>query len=249
MSTDRALASALQRFPDITSFEDVVSERFGDIDIASLLVYLIDTVDASALPFLARQFDVDGIKGFGLAQTDEQRRQVVAEAIDLVKLRGTVAGIKRGLEAIGYPNSGVWERPGLLHNGEFFRDGSRLHGFGNWATFAVWVNNNLADPTPGQLNLIRQMIELYKNARSVLVQLVYAAALYDEDGDLIPNVYVVGTGSVTATGNSIESSVGAESYETLDIQAIPPASFDPDETQNITFNGVTYPIPLVVINE
>jgi hypothetical protein len=189
---ERALASSLQRFPEITSYEDVVAGRFGDIDLSALLIYLIDTVDASALPFLARQFDVDGLKGYGLATTEAQRRQVIAEAIDLVRLRGTVAGIKRGLEAIGYPNSGVQERPGLLYNGEFVADGTRVYGGGNWATFAVWVNNGLATPTPGQIDLIRQMVEIYKNARSVLVQLIYAASLYDEANNIIPNVFVVG---------------------------------------------------------
>lgn len=236
---ERSLASALQKYPHLTVYEDLTAERFADIDLSALLVYLIDTVDASALPFLARQFDVDGLKGFGLAQTEAQRRQVVAEAIDLVKLRGTVAGIKRGLDAIGYPNSGVQERPGFLRNGEFIRDGSRVHGAGNWATFAVWVNNNLETPTPGQLDLIRQMIQIYKNARSVLVQLVYAAELYDQDGEPIPNVYVVGVFTETVSGND---------FEILEIQALPPSSFDPPDTQQVTFNGVTYHLPVVVID-
>lgn len=228
---ERALASVLHKFPEITAFEDVVAERFADIDVSALLVYLVDTVDASALPFLARQFDVDGLKGFGLAQTEAQRRQVVSEAIDLVKLRGTAAGIKRGLEAIGYPDSGIQERPGLLYNGDFVADGLRTYGGGNWATFAVWVNNDLEEPVAGQIELIRAMVDIYKPARSLLVQLIYAAALYDEDGMVIPNVFAV----------EIDG-------DDLIVQVIPPSSFDPDETMIVTVDGSDYEIPLVVIS-
>ena len=298
---NRALASAIQQSLDFSAFEDVTGERFDALDLTSLLIYLIDTVDVSALPFLADQFDVDGLKGFGLAQTVQQRRQVVAEAIDLVKLRGTVAGIKRGLEAIGYPNSGVQERIGVLHNGVWLRDGTRTHGSDNWATFAVWVNNNLETPTPGELDLIRQMIEIYKNARSLLVQLVFAAAIYSISGEALPGLFAVsienepvpgaGTGAATAAideatndgatfGSSeqalrsafgqhpagimicpcsvykagtlyafVNPGAGADipaTTQTVTVQAIPPASFDPDSTATFTYNNVTYAVPVVV---
>jgi P2-related tail formation protein len=187
-----AIASAVSGKAHITAFGDVAQERFAEIPLDALLVYLVDTVDASALPWLAQQFDALGLKGYGLATTEAERRQVVARAIELARYRGTPFGIKYALELIGFPNSVVIERPGFLYNAEFTHDGSRVYGAGNWATFAIWVNSGLETISPEQVDLIRRMVDVYKNVRSVLVQIIYIARVFDLTATVIPGIYCTG---------------------------------------------------------
>ncbi len=41
---------------------NIAAERFAQLDLTALMVYLVDLVDASALPALAEQFHVQGWK-------------------------------------------------------------------------------------------------------------------------------------------------------------------------------------------
>ena len=51
-----------------------LTERIQGLDVSKLLVYLIDLVDADALPHLADQFHVLGLEGWNAALTEDSRR-------------------------------------------------------------------------------------------------------------------------------------------------------------------------------
>lgn len=87
-------------------------ERLGQIDLTPLLVYRIDSVPASALYALAWQFGVLGSAGWGLADTDAKRRDLLRRAILLHHRKGTVWAIKAALAAVGYPDAEVDEAAG-----------------------------------------------------------------------------------------------------------------------------------------
>jgi len=67
-------------------------------DISKLLVYIIDSVDASALNWLAWQFHIEG---WELAQTEQEKRNLIRRAIQLHKFKGTLFGIKTACQLAG----------------------------------------------------------------------------------------------------------------------------------------------------
>ncbi|MCX8016408.1 MAG: phage tail protein I [Rhodocyclaceae bacterium] len=75
--------------------------RLERLPLEGLLTYLVDTVPASYLPELARQFHIMGLEGWRFAATDEQRRRLIREAIALHRKKGTPWAVKRALEIAG----------------------------------------------------------------------------------------------------------------------------------------------------
>jgi len=67
-------------------------ERLGEIDLEPLLVYKISTTVPSALPWLAEQFNVGGLKGWAWQRHEEEERQLIRNAVPLHRLKGTVEG-------------------------------------------------------------------------------------------------------------------------------------------------------------
>lgn len=68
---------------------NIAAERFAQIDLTALLVYLVDIVDASALPSLAEQFHVQGLEGWLFAANEQEKRELIKQAIELHKYKGT----------------------------------------------------------------------------------------------------------------------------------------------------------------
>lgn len=58
------LPPPLARDERFSILANIAAERFAQIDLTTLLVYLVDLVDASALPSLAEQFHVQGLEGW-----------------------------------------------------------------------------------------------------------------------------------------------------------------------------------------
>ena len=87
---------------DETNIFDELFRRFGEIDLTRMLIYIIDAVDASALPHLAWQFHITNNEGWQLATSDEQRRQLIKKSISLHKMKGKISGITYILKLLGF---------------------------------------------------------------------------------------------------------------------------------------------------
>jgi P2-related tail formation protein len=167
-----------------SAFDELFESRLGSLDITAVLVNLVDIVDADALPFLAKQFDVLGNKGWSLANTVEKQRQLIRNAVELHRYKGTPWSIKAALERIGYPGAQIQEGVGEI----YYYDGTRTHNgsftygsAGHWAYFKVLFN--LLDFTTAipavDLPLITKMILEYKNVRSHLFALAFTLDITD----------------------------------------------------------------------
>lgn len=143
----------------MVAFDQMVKKRFADIPLDNLLVYLIDTVTASALPYLAEQFDVLGYKGWKLAKNEAEQREVIKRAIELHRFKGTVWAVKEALKSIGYPDAELIEHADPGPNG--------------WATFRINLNLGSNSLSAAQIDELVKMINQYKNARSHLTDLSY----------------------------------------------------------------------------
>lgn len=154
MSKDTVLASAIANIPHMVAFDTVMKQRLTAIELDKLLVYIIDTVDAKALPYLADQLDVLGYKGMKLATTEAQQREIIKRAIELKRYKGTPWAIKESLKAIGYPDAVLIEGVGEGENG--------------WATFRIDMFVATGTVSSAMIGELVQMIEEYKNERSHL---------------------------------------------------------------------------------
>ena len=77
-------------------------DRLGTLDLTRLLVYLIDTVEPSALPHLSEQFSITGYDGWALAQGTTDRRELIKRAIELHQRKGTPWAVRTALETAGF---------------------------------------------------------------------------------------------------------------------------------------------------
>lgn len=179
MTENNILADSISGVPHLAAFDAVAAARMSEIEIDSLLVYIIDTVAASALPILAKQFDVEGFRGYGLATTDEQRREIIKKAIELKRYMGTVWAIKQAMLAVGYTNAVLIEG---IDTGDPDTD---------WARFKIEteIGDTIGVEGTSQSDLAK-LVREYKPARSFLEGISYRIAISDTLDTLIDNLYL-----------------------------------------------------------
>ena len=120
------------------------------------MVYLIDQVDASALPALAEQFHVQGLEGWLFTTDEREKRELIKQAIELHKYKGTIWAVRRVLEILSLPGT----------ISEWFEYGGRAYFF---KVDIALVDKGLDE------NLFNDLVELiheYKNTRSKLEALI-----------------------------------------------------------------------------
>lgn len=156
------LADSIAHLSHLAAFDLMVKKRFSELQLDKLLIYLIDTVDASALPFLADQFDVLGYKGYGLATTELEQREVIKRAIELHRYKGTLWAVREALKNIGYPDAVFTE-----------------HVDGHWAKFRVTIDLGGNPVSAASIADLVRMIDEYKNVRSHLADISYTLTLDD----------------------------------------------------------------------
>lgn len=187
------LASGISSVEHLAAFDAMVEERLANLDVEAVLIYLIDTVDASALPSLAAQFDVLGYKGFGLAQTEQEKRNIIKRAIELHRFKGTPWSIKEALKAIGYYDAIIQERlvNPIYYDGTFLHNGSQIYGPGHWADFRVIIDlgNDMGVTAQTSSDAVQLILE-YKNVRSRLRDLSYMANITEYVTDITEQLTV-----------------------------------------------------------
>ena len=168
------LASGIANVPHLAAFDEVVKARFDAIGLEALLVYLMDLVPSDALPWLAKQFDLLGIKGYGFTSTEQERRNLLKTAIELHRYKGTPWAIKSAVQKYGYTIIDIYERVGTTPRygvgGLLYNDGI-AYGSGDyhWTNFSVVFDPVQHPNVPAQdWQVITDIINEYKPARSHL---------------------------------------------------------------------------------
>lgn len=166
-----------------TPFAKTAEKVLGDTDLSPAMIYMVDVVNANALPFLADQFDVLGFKGWDLALTEKQQRELIKTSIAIKRHIGTPYAIKQALKAIGYENVTIQEgvmMSSIFYDAEYTYNGAVLHGGFNWASFIVTIKTKSPDQLSNKTKeLIENLINYYKNARSKLYALNFLADGYN----------------------------------------------------------------------
>jgi len=136
-----------------------LAARISDIDLSPLLVYLVDTVNASALPNLAEQLHILG-EGWQFARDDDERRRLLKRAIELHRHKGTRWAIQQVLETLGLSGQ----------ISEWFEYGGQPYHF------KVGVDLSTRGIDEATFDALVALITEYKNVRSHLEALTVALA-------------------------------------------------------------------------
>lgn len=148
------MADSIAYLPEPQAWFNTLMTELRQIDLSKLLVYLIDDVDPSALPYLGSQFDVLGYKGFKLVQDDQGRREIIKRAIELHRYKGTEWAITEALKSIG------------------FSDVELIKGvYDHWAKFGILISSEKVQLTDTAFQDITAMVKEYKRAVCVLAEI------------------------------------------------------------------------------
>lgn len=148
-----------------------VHERIYELDLSVLLIYDFDNVIADALPALSEQFLVTGYRGWLLAETEADKRELLKNAIALHKTAGTPYAIRLAMASIGFPDATVEENPPLILDGSWTLNGDEVLAGKKLGAFIVTLDPERAPVSSEQIDLIIQLIYVWKNTRSQLVDL------------------------------------------------------------------------------
>lgn len=194
-TNENILADSIAGVPHLAAFDAMVAARMNAIELEALLVYVIDTVSASALPTLARQFDVEGFIGYGIATNDAQRRDIIKRAIELKRYMGTVFAIKEAMRTVGYTDATLVEGIDMGNPAV------------DWARFSI--DSELGDTVGldgvSQSNLAK-LIREYKNVRSYLEGISYTLGIFDTIPELIDTL------NLTYEAPSLDEDLGHKSF-------------------------------------
>lgn len=165
MAGNYVIADSVAIMPEWQVWCDVIKEMFNDIDLSKLLVYIIDSVDSSALPDLADQFDVLGYNGMRMAQTESAQRELIKNSIVLHKYKGTEWGIQQALLSLGFAD--IRLKKGIAD------------GYDHWAKFGIEITNNSVVLTEQSVNDIIAVVNEYKRGVCVLMDISMTLQIND----------------------------------------------------------------------
>jgi phage tail P2-like protein len=174
------LASALDGRQHLAAWDQLFEYRFAALELEKLLLMLIDTVDVVALPYLADQFDLLGVKGWNACKTDQDRRNLIKRAIELKRYQGTNYAIRRAVQSVGYYDIEIIEGVSAVYDGRFKHDGTINYGGGRWACFAVVLDiGEKKGISQAETEEAIELINEYKRAVTRLLWIDWKCTLID----------------------------------------------------------------------
>lgn len=90
------------------ALDEILEER-SEYDLEQLVPLLIDNLNASALVHVAEWFSVLGVEGWNFVHTDEDKRALLKEAIEIHRHKGTPWSIEKALNRAGFEVSRIEE--------------------------------------------------------------------------------------------------------------------------------------------
>ncbi|EBS4563097.1 phage tail protein I [Salmonella enterica subsp. enterica serovar Bovismorbificans] len=146
-----------------------LAARLQDIDLTPLLVYLVDLTEVTALPWLADQLAITGDNGWNLAESEDARRALIKNAIELHRYKGTPWSVRQVIRNLGFGEVELREGNDRLDPAiaEKYPEGTR------WALYQVILTVTI---TNDQAALLRKTLEVFAPARCELASLDFTAA-------------------------------------------------------------------------
>ena len=159
----------------------LLDERHTGIDLTPMLVYLLDLVKAPLLPVLADQFSLLDEAAWLLAESEDARRNLLKNSVELHRYKGTPWAIREIIRLLGFGEVQLQEGlGGRTYDGSINFNGLYVYGAPRaWAAYRVIF----AEPiTNDQADLIRRMLSTIAPKRCRLASLEYQAVAIRYNG-------------------------------------------------------------------
>lgn len=147
----------------------LAEKRFSGISLTPLLVYLIDMTEESALPWLAGQLSLTGDNGWELAESDEAKRELIKNAIELFRYKGTPWSIRQVIRSLGFGEVQIIEGGDGLDPAIASKWPTDTH----WALYRIKLRQTI---TNDQARLMRKTLAAFAPARCELASLDFISA-------------------------------------------------------------------------
>lgn len=159
----------------------LLDETLDGLDLDAMLVYLIDLVKPALLPNLADQFSLLDEAAWQLAESDEAKRNLVKNAAQLHRYKGTPWAVREVIRLLGFGEVTLQEgMTNRLRDGSITRNGSYVHGDASaWALYRLVLQRAL---TNDQAALLRRLLLSVAPARCRLVTLDYQSVAIRHNG-------------------------------------------------------------------
>ncbi|WP_262381456.1 phage tail protein [Pseudomonas sp. WS 5079] len=159
----------------------LLEERHASIDLNPMLVYLVDLVKAPLLPVLADQFSLLDEAVWLLAESEDARRNLIKNAVELHRYKGTPWAIREIIRLLGFGEVQLQEGlGGRVYDGSIAFNGLYVYGDSRaWAAYRVIFNEPI---TNDQADLIRRMLSSIAPKRCRLASLEYQAVAIRYNG-------------------------------------------------------------------
>lgn len=160
---------------------ELMDETFENLDINTMLVYLVDLVKPKLLPYLADQFSLIDEAAWLLAESVDAKRDLIKNSAQLHRYKGTPWAIREVIRLLGFGEVTIQE--GLsnqVRNGSIARDGNHVHGNpAAWPLYRVFLNRPI---TNDQAALVRRLLLSVAPTRCRLVSLDYQSVAIRHNG-------------------------------------------------------------------
>lgn len=157
------------------AFDLLQQKRIKEMPLDKFLIYFTDTVQADVLPYLAQEFDVLGKKGWDFCADEDARRDLIKNAIQMHRHKGTPWAIDQVIIQAGLTGGVLVEHTGT----------SPTTG---WAEFRIDVSLADLTPDPDQLANAVLLVNIYKNARSLFEGIIFNGLDFNDDVVLLDDV-------------------------------------------------------------
>lgn len=156
-----------------------ITDELATIPVESVMTFMMGILEETALSTMATDLGVNGIGGLAVAVTEQERRDILFNAIKTRKVVGTVGALQDAVVTLGYSEpiiiEGAANAPVIL-NGTWVLSGSTPlnGGNGGWATFVVVLPEaELIGLTATEISLLVQYINHWKRASTKLIGIGY----------------------------------------------------------------------------
>lgn len=160
---DPMLPPALAGDERFTLLCELLDQSLAKLDINTMLVYLIDWVQPKLLPHLADQFSLLDEAAWQLAESEQAKRNLIKNAIELHRFKGTPWAIREVIRLLGFGEVSLQEGPATQRDIEQSKKPI-------WPLYRVILKRPL---TNDQAVLLRRVLLSVAPARCRLISLDY----------------------------------------------------------------------------
>lgn len=175
----------IEKDEKFTALADL-GKRLNSLDKSQIMTGFVDLVPAEFLALLAEKWSVTGYDGWLLAESEDAKRKLIKNAVELHRYKGTPWAMREIIRQLGFGEVDIIE--GLFdkrHDGSFTRDGTYFYGDrSKWAHYRVILQKAI---TNDQADLLRKTLRVFAPARCVLASLDYRTVTLRHNGKALRN--------------------------------------------------------------